>query len=424
MKDAYDLVIIGGGVAGLYTAYHFLKKTPNAKLIVFEKNDHLCGRWEMGYIGKTHVSLGAGIIRKSDVLVNRLREELEVEVHEFTVAKHIPSTVRELDVNKIMVYLRHCWTKLSRRDKYTIAFRPFALKHLKAETYKTFLINTGYTDFEKATAYNTLFIYKMENNVSGWKAYAVNWDLFRDKLAEAVGKQNLSLRSIVHKVRTQENTPYRFKIDYTHTSYTGRSYERTVFAKCAVFACRKDQLFEPQLLPSSVNKSLLRSIQGQPFLRAYARFSPESRAILSTVVPDTTVVPGPLQEIIPIHRRKGIYMVAYNDNMDANIVKEHLEDTEENRAYFERIVEKSLGLIKGVLSIEKIMGKYWENGIHYYGPLPEKYWGNYDAFLRDAQRPLPGLYIVGEMVSKQHGWAEGALQSVSAIMKDLWKEDL
>ena len=35
--DLYDTVIIGGGIAGLYSAYLLLKRDPNHKFIILEK---------------------------------------------------------------------------------------------------------------------------------------------------------------------------------------------------------------------------------------------------------------------------------------------------------------------------------------------------------------------------------------------------
>ncbi len=34
----YDIIIIGGGISGLYCAYNLLKKDENLKLLVLEKN--------------------------------------------------------------------------------------------------------------------------------------------------------------------------------------------------------------------------------------------------------------------------------------------------------------------------------------------------------------------------------------------------
>ena len=40
----YDIVIIGGGISGLYTAYNLKKKYPDKKVLILEKNNRFGGR--------------------------------------------------------------------------------------------------------------------------------------------------------------------------------------------------------------------------------------------------------------------------------------------------------------------------------------------------------------------------------------------
>ncbi len=74
LTQPYDLIVIGGGIAGLYSAYTFLqsfvedssKKTHSAipRILILERNDHMCERWETGRIAGMKVNLGAGVVRK------------------------------------------------------------------------------------------------------------------------------------------------------------------------------------------------------------------------------------------------------------------------------------------------------------------------------------------------------------------------
>jgi monoamine oxidase len=40
-------------------------------------------------------------------------------------------------------------------------------------------------------------------------------------------------------------------------------------------------------------------------------------------------------------------------------------------------------------------------------------------FIHKVQRPLQNLFVVGEMVSLNQGWVEGALQSVQEVIGEL-----
>ena len=60
----YDIIIIGGGIAGLYSAYKITKLDPTKKLLVLEGDDHLGGRaGNVNFHGES-IPIGAGVGRK------------------------------------------------------------------------------------------------------------------------------------------------------------------------------------------------------------------------------------------------------------------------------------------------------------------------------------------------------------------------
>jgi hypothetical protein len=132
-----------------------------------------------------------------------------------------------------------------------------------------------------------------------------------------------------------------------------------------------------------------------------------------------TIVPGPLQKIIPMDENKGVYMIAYSDNKNATFLKDHIENTEKNRQTFCYLLEKSLGIPHGTLELVAMKDFYWPIGTHYYKPLSEKY-SNREEFIYDAQHPEEEILVVGEVVSKNQGWVNGALSSVKNVLSKKW----
>jgi hypothetical protein len=153
-------------------------------------------------------------------------------------------------------------------------------------------------------------------------------------------------------------------------------------------------------------------------LRVYGKFTKTSAEILKNKIKGQTIVPLPIHRIIPTNAEKGIYMIAYNDNEPAKILSKYIENTEKNRDYWCRLLEKSLGIEKDSLKMYSLLDYYWKIGTHYYKPLSEKY-SDRKEFIHIAQRPMNGMFIVGEMISINQGWTEGALESVDAIMKEI-----
>ena len=57
MKEIFDIIVAGGGVASFNTIYELLKVKPNLKIILFEKDDVFGGRLKRGYLGNQPVDL-------------------------------------------------------------------------------------------------------------------------------------------------------------------------------------------------------------------------------------------------------------------------------------------------------------------------------------------------------------------------------
>jgi protoporphyrinogen oxidase len=56
----YDIIIIGGGIAGLNIAYQLIKKSPSTTFLLLEKSKHLGGRIATYYSKTMIVEMGAG----------------------------------------------------------------------------------------------------------------------------------------------------------------------------------------------------------------------------------------------------------------------------------------------------------------------------------------------------------------------------
>jgi hypothetical protein len=175
-----------------------------------------------------------------------------------------------------------------------------------------------------------------------------------------------------------------------------------------------------KLVPKSCGVwSLYKQIHGQPFLRLYGKFSKKSIPILKKSIQGYTIVEGPLQKIIPINEDKGIYMISYSDNKNALYLKKFTENTEKNRQILCSLLEKSLGIPSSSLILLDIKSFYWNIGTHYYSPLSTEF-KNRKEYLEKIQHPENGMLVVGEAVSDDQGWSEGALRSVQHVLTKKW----
>ena len=396
----YDIIIIGSGISGLYAAYNIKKMSPDKSFLILEKykKQWIGGRTSDEMFYGTEVVTGAGIGRKKkDKLLHKLLDELGLETSEFTVKPHYSAMIQHLDVKNVMDRLRYEYTGPQ------TTFKAFATGVLGEKTYEQFLLSAGYTDFEKEDAHDTLYHYGMEDNYCCSKGFTVPWRKLVMKLADEIGESNFKFSSDVSKI---SKTDGGFVID----TEGGKKYTcNKVIVATTITGIRK-------LLP----KPIYNEIEGQPFLRLYGKFSKSSIPIMNEYVKGYTFLPGPLQKILPINPDAGIYMIAYNDNNNTLALKNNLENTKENRALYCYLLEKSLGIPTDSLNLIAIKDFYWPVGTHYYKPLDESIYKDRSKFIDIAQHPEKGILVVGEVVSKNQGWAEGALDSVRAVLTKKW----
>lgn len=401
----YDIIIVGGGIAGLYAAYKMKQRNPNAKLLILEQNERskIGGRAGTYSFHGVDVNIGAGVGRKEkDVLLNKLLKELDVDTHDFVHSPTYSSTIVPIcNVYKTFHKLKQ-WFK---KDPRNVSFQAFAQKYLSKEEYDHFVTCSGYSDYEKEEARSTFSDYGFDDNYKKWTAVSIPWKQLVENLIKHVGGKKIVCGQYVSKIlpKSEGRVSTQFDVITQDHVYTTSN---------VILATTIESLLK--LVPSE-QKTLYRQIHGQPFLRIYAKMSKKSLAIMCEKVSGTVIVPGVLQKVISMNAEKGIYMIAYSDNQNAVKLKGHIENTSRNRDYFARLMEKALGLEKQSLGVDDMVAFYWSVGTHYYEPLGVGF-KRRSEFLDEIRYPMKGMYVVGEMVSTNQGWTEGALESVEEIL--------
>lgn len=416
MNNNVDVIIIGSGIAGLYAAYQIKRLAPaNTTFLILEKNPK---KWMGGRAGNeiffsTDVVVGAGVGRKrKDHALIKLLKDTKTHYSEFESTRNY-AMFQPVDITHIMRTLKAEYKKHPAQHQRK-TFRQFFIDVLGSDSYKEFVVTTGYTDFENADIYETLYHYGMDDNVSGWTALHVPWGDLVERLYHEIGQTHFRFSTEVAKIEQQHpSAEYRFEITTTTPTNTKTYYADKVIVATTIKGVRK-------IVPgASATTSLYRQIHGQPFLIVYAKFDRASTEIMKKHVQAFTVVAGPLQKLIPMDPDKGVYMIAYTDNQHATRLKAKgaLENTPAVREMYSKWIQTALGIPnkEPPLNIMAIRDYYWNDGTHYYAPLSAEF-KTRGEFIRKAQNPMKGMIVVGEMVSRHQGWVEGALESVDAVI--------
>lgn len=401
IPDHYDIIIIGAGIAGLYSAYNI--KPMGKSFLILEKNkkQQLGGRAVNDYFYNHEVTTGAGIGRKrSDHLLMKLAISLKCPYTEFKTAVDLASDIKLVDIMKTIDELKTMYKKHPELRHKT--FKEFFIAMFNKRQYDNFVLNTGYTDYENADTYDTLYHYTMQDIIPGWTGIFISWTELIIRLYNYIGYIHFKFSTEVTGVK---KTSDMFEINTNSQTY----YSNKIIVATTIAGILK-------IVP--YNHSLYRQIHMQPFIRVYAKFNKESSDAIKLLIKHYTILKAPLQKIIPIDADKGIYMIAYSDNKHAVYLKKYILNTTANRKVFCHLLEDALSL-KIKLTITAIRSYYWDIGTHYYEPLHGDF-KNREDFIHHAQRPCNNMVVVGEAVSIHQGWVEGALESVHSVITKKW----
>ena len=392
----YNIIIVGGGISGLYSAYMVLKKYPNSNILILEKNDYIGGRVGSNSFHNHEVSIGAGWGRKDkDHLLINLIKELNVPYNEVYMEHLYSNNFRRT------CYASDVFSFLKGNFKYDIhsdkSFKNFSLPLLGVDDYNHFIACAGHTDFENQDVNDVLYNYSFEDNFDPWIGLDISWNQLIQNLSKSIGYEKIKLSTEVISLNTINSN---FILQTNKESYLSQQ----VILATTIGSVRT-------LLP---NFNIYDNIKCQPFLRVYGKFTPTSKKIIAETVPKMVNLNSHIHKMGPVNIDDGIYMIIYTDNSGALFFKNYIKDTLENRNFISRYIEQSLGLQHMSIHLEEILSYYWECGTHYFQPLPKEFLSRKN-FIIQAQNPTNNLFVVGEMISMHQGWIEGALESVESI---------
>jgi monoamine oxidase len=158
-NEITNLVIIGGGISSLYSAYLLKKNYPKIKYTIIEKSDECGGRVKMSNIGDVKLPTGAYFTRvDKDKILGQLLKDLDIKLDPYVL--DIDYSFKESVLNKFVKKIKK---SLPEYDRSKIKFKEFA-KDVLGKDYINFINMMGYTDYENADINDTLFNYGLVDN--------------------------------------------------------------------------------------------------------------------------------------------------------------------------------------------------------------------------------------------------------------------
>ena len=369
-NEINNIVIIGAGISSLYAAYLLKKNYPKIKYTIIEKSGECGGRVKMSNLGDVKLPTGAYFTRvDQDKTLLKLLKDLDIKLNPYVL--DIDYSFKESDTNNLLAKLKK---SLPKYDRSKIKFKEFA-KDVLGKDYDNFIDMMGYTDFENADINDTLFNYGLVDNLPGYEIANVDWSKVIEKLVSFIGAENIIFNTEVKSIK-EKNGSFLINSKYECDG---------VIIGVTINALR-----------NLLSNKIYNQIESQNFIKVFAKSK-------DLDVDKYTVVDSELRKVIPI--KDDVYKIAFSDNKDALSIKSKSD------SYFKKLLSDHFNKDIKITNVKKF---FWEEGTHYYKPLPIEYKSRKE-FIKEAQHPKDNIWVIGEVVAERQGWVEGALSSVEKI---------
>jgi monoamine oxidase len=436
----WDLIIVGAGPAGLTMAYRILQEKPETRILILERSGKVGGRTRtLTFAGKTELPCGAGVGRTHKD--HRLSQWLQTMGFQKNTWVSHPTTQFLTETPFSMSALISRLKQAVRPTDARRTFREFAQEVLSPPEFQWFQSAMGYTDYLDADAWETVHYYGFEDNIEPLHGFTVPWTALAETTYNVLKQKGCRFyfHTDVKRIFPEGSRQHSHSHLRQHSRQHSHSHSRPLIKIKASSNRHPECFYEAHSVVVATPVESLRrlfpatrayrrdALSGQPFMRLYATLNTSGRAFMATHAHPSwhsgmAMVPGALQKISVLDESKGIYRLAYADNAHARELHRLLKKKHPEIALTQTL--QSAFQSRGV-SAQNFMDRWkacewFPTGTHYYPPLPE--WApNRESFIYEAQHPLTPavpIWVVGEAVSRDQGWTEGALDSVDRIFPE------
>ena len=469
-EESYDIIILGGGIAGIYTFYQLIKnKNPifsQKRILLLEKTGRLGGRVYSINPYKNHpediIEAGAGRFSQKHVLLNKLIRELNLEnkiektsseaeyfpINRETEKKEsfiIQNPIELLQNPNLINPLKN--TLLSGKPKITeLILKVITFSKLETTEYLRTISFVEYaktkeilTEAEIKEIIDSFGYYSELIIMNTYDAIQLMGNLDPESNSFCILKGGLSqinermMEYVMEKYNEKYKNPFRINQtviniqQFSQNNYKIKTQNRNYITKIIISALPKQILeripfFKP-IYP------WISKIKCSPLCRIYSRYKQSDNKQSDNKQSDIWFKSLPkmttnnnLRIVIPINKEKGIIMISYTDNKFAeywnNLYKK--EGINKLNKVLKNEIQDSTGIIipREQQNTVQTNVYYWKCGVGYWG-----IGANSHEISQNMINPIilgNNIFCCGEHYSENfQQWIEGALETSEKVLSKL-----
>jgi len=404
----HDIIIIGGGISGLFSAYNLIQDKKYKDILLVESTSEFGGRIRTEKLDGIPIEMGASRFSNKHTKLLSLLKDLELE----DKIVELPSKIDHIHHNKKISYdLNKKLNKLLKeKDKYSkkhlekITLFQYAVEIYGYEESKKLQEMFGYdAEFIKLNAYSALTMFK-DDLFEDVSYYVLNGGL-----SQVINKlESICIESDQIEIRTnvlvQDIQDKKIKVVIDGKEDILRALK--IVSTMPYIETRKMEIFK--------GYKYIHSVKPIPLIRIYAKYPMDNK----TNKPwfhnlSRTITNNYIRHIIPIDYDNGIIMISYTDfytaemwnnwyQLGENILTDKLH--QEINKLFKITPPKPL----------EYKVYYWRGGVHVWRTT-----NSMDQTYQKLLKPFEDkeIYLANESFSKHQCWIEGSLDMVTDVLK-------
>jgi cytochrome b involved in lipid metabolism/UDP-galactopyranose mutase len=396
----YDIIIVGGGISGLYCCYNILKYNPKLKVCIIEKSGRWGGRIYTKYKDGLSFESGAGRFHSSHKnlmhLINKFKLTNKLNPLSKDVSYFMKNQWIEND-NQLMSLYKSSFKSLSSIWKYIFSHKPNNIPSTLEEHCINIGLSKNETQCVKDTyGYLTEFIDMNSNNALDMIRYDFENGTFYTLMGGLQQLIDIMVNKCTKMGATMLLNTYCIKMNKYKKSIT-LSNNNELIANKIILTIPINSLNAIEIYPTlrwnNHNKPIPYKL-----LRIYTKYPFGWFKGMNKIITDMSI-----SMIIPINPDKGLIMISYSDNINAEYWNNFTDINKLKKA-----LSKELNKLFPNIDIpepEWISLEYWSEGCHYWNKYT-----NDNKIINNIEKQLgKDIYLINEAYTHINGWIESSL---------------